>query len=72
MLVKLQRPPPEMRIFFPARFGSLEHRHAPPALTRFQRAHQPCGAAAEDYGVKLLGQHVEESFELMGHSVDKS
>ena len=47
-LVKLQRPPPEMRIFFPMRSACSSTSHAPAALAGFDGAHQASRTAAQD------------------------
>ena len=62
VLVKLQRPPPEIRIFAPASRRMLQHQHPPPALARGQRAHQARGAGAQDDHV--IGGHGVRSCEI--------
>ena len=52
MLVKLQRPPPEIRIFFPSALGALDNGDAATALARLDGAHQPGCATAENQCVK--------------------
>jgi len=55
-LAKLQRPPPEIRIFFP-RLGVLEHSDAAPALASFDGAHQARRAAAENECIEGMDHH---------------
>ena len=47
-LVKLQRPPPEMRIFSPSVSIVLDEQHAAAARARLRRAHHAGGAGADD------------------------
>ena len=56
-LVKLQRPPPEMRIFSPGRRGVVEDQHRRPRLPASIGAHQPGGAGAEHHDIEA-GNHV--------------
>ena len=56
-LVKLQRPPPEMRIFLPGRFGALEDRNAAAAAAGFDGGHQARGASAENENVEIVRSH---------------
>ena len=51
--MKLQRPPPEIRIFLPVRV--FEDRDAAAALAGFDGAHQACRAAAEDECIEGVG-----------------
>ena len=53
-LVKLQRPPPEIRIFLPIFSAAIEHHHSPSALAGFDGAHQPGRAGAEDNRIPSL------------------
>ena len=52
--MKLQRPPPEMRIFLPGRVGVVEEGDAAAAAAGFDGAHEAGGAGAEDEGVEVI------------------
>jgi hypothetical protein len=53
--VKLQRPLPEIRIFFAALFAALDDQNASPALARLDGAHQTGGATTgNDYIIAHL------------------
>ena len=54
MLVKLQRPPPEMRIFLPTRSAWSSNDDAAAAAACLDGAHHAGGARAEDYDINLL------------------
>ena len=60
--MKLQRPPPEIRIFLPARFGALQDCDAPATFARLDRAHQSGGAGAQDDCVKFLDHNRRSLF----------
>ena len=47
VLVKLHRPPPEIRILAPGMRRVIQHQHAPAALPGADRAHQPRRAGAQ-------------------------
>ena len=53
MLVKLQRPPPEMRIFSPSVAVVLDQQDAAAALSGQRRAHHAGGAGADDDDVEI-------------------
>ncbi len=54
MLVKLQRPPPEMRIFSPGARGMVDHQHRASAPARLDGAHHPGRAGADHHDVEIL------------------
>ena len=56
-LVKLQRPPPEMRIFLPGRSARSIHRDTASTATRFYRGHEARCAAAEDEDIETERFH---------------
>ena len=51
--MKLQRPPPEMRIFSPSFGGVLEEQNAPAPAPRHGRAHHAGGTGAQDDDVEI-------------------
>ena len=53
-LVKLQRPPPEMRIFSPGARAWSMHQHRAPAPARLDGAHHPGRARADHHNVEIL------------------
>jgi len=55
-ICEMQRPPPEIRIFFADAIGMLEHGDTPPAFAGFNRTEKSRGAAAENKSVKFVNQ----------------
>ena len=55
MLVKLHRPPPEIRIFFPMRSARSRTTTLRPRAASFDGAHEPGSSAAKNNRVKFFG-----------------
>jgi hypothetical protein len=70
VLVKLQRPPPDIRIFLPQRLLFSSTQHAPAAAAGGERAHQPGGAAADDDDVRFHRLDLDELLAEVGAGVD--